>query len=267
MVNLRKEYLNKPIREYTPVHIREEYTPSQEYTPEHLCEGNIPNQDLPAVEVLPPKQELATPAEHNISYSQAISDCRSQYLASIFRRASEAELKPLRLASIFHRASGTKLEPFRSPSESIKKTFKRHALATFSAIVALAIGLLSIMGALTVISQLSDNSGEPLIFTFCVLCFSIFAIWLSLKDDDNSQLLYKTLKTATDVFVSHDGANDITISKIKKCSQRIDCDVFRPYFCKDDSAYEAVIRDKHDVYVIYSEKTKSAVIIDPKLFE
>jgi hypothetical protein len=250
MVNLKKEDLNKPIREYTPVHIREEYTPSQEYTPEHLCEEFNPNQDIPVVEVLPPKQELAAPAEHNISYSQAISDCRSQYLASIFRRASEAELKP-----------------FRSPSASIKKTLKRHALAAFSAIVALAIGLLSIMGALTLILQSSDNSGEPLIFTLCVLCFSIFAIWLSLKDDDNSQLLYKTLKNATDVFVSHDGANDITISKIKKCSQRIDCDVFRPYFCKDDSAYKAVIRDKHDVYVIYSDKTKSAVIIDPKLFE
>lgn len=249
MVNLKKEDLNKPIREYTPVHIREEYTPSQEYTPEHLCEENIPNQVIPVVEVVPPKQELAVCAGQ-LSYSKAIKDCRRQHLASCFQSASDKEI-----------------EGFRSLSVPLKSLLKKYLISSITALSAAIFSLLCLIG-LIVSLPLHNNfistamliGGEASLFSLVMLaCMTI--------GDNNSVLMYKTLKSVSDIYISHDGANYKTINKIKECSQRIDCDVFRPRFCKDNKAYEAVVRDKHDVFVLYSNKTKSAVIIDPKLFE
>lgn len=248
MVNLKKES-NHPIREITPVHIREEYTPVREYTPTHICD-ETPIQDVPVIEVVPQKQELAAPAEHNISYSQAISDCRSQYLASCFQSASDKEI-----------------EGFRSLSVPLKSLMKKYMIVSIATLSALIFCFMCFAGLIVSLPLHNEFLSTAMIISGEVSLFSVLMLACTTMGDTNSVFLYKALKSVSDIYISHDGANYKTINKIKKCSQRIECGVFRPRFCKDNKAYEAVVNDKHDVFVLYSDKTKSAVIIDPMLFE
>lgn len=248
MVNLSKESLNKPIREVTPVHIREEEVPHREYTPIHQCAEPV---NAPVIEVVPKKQELAAPANRNLSYSQATADCRKQYLASHFQTASDTELEQL-----------------RSFASILKKALKRYMLVSVGAI---SLALLSVGCLLSCIAfGVDDISSEFTLLigsSFVTTLLSLLMIAGIVMKDNNNVLSYDTLRSVTDVYISPNGANHATISIVENCRQRIDCSVFRPHFCKDNQAYEAVVNDKHDVFVLYSNKTQSAVIIDPKLFE
>lgn len=247
MVNLKKES-NNPIREITPVHIREEYTPVREYTPTHICD-ETPIQDVPVIEVVPQQQELAV-CSGQLSYSKATQDCRKQHLASCFQSASDKEI-----------------EGFRSLSVPLKSLLKKYMITSITALSAVIFCFMCLIG-LIVSAPLHNNFLSTAMFIGeGASNFSLIMLACMTMGDKNSAMLYKTLKSVSDIYISHDGANYKTINKIKKCSQRIDCYIFRPSFCKDNKAYEAVVNDKHDVFVLYSDKTKSAVIIDPMLFE
>lgn len=257
MVNLSKSNTGKPLREYTPSHICDEYSPATnsdssntgiEYKPLHIRDEILTANASPVIDVAPPKHELATTNQQNLTYTQAIANCRSQYLASVFQRASDYKISAL------------------YNSKAFQKWLKRHIFSSIALGVVAIAGFLSLVLCIGTVAT-GNTVFAPLGISLCATGISAIIIWGCENTKSNDETAYDTIKKATDVFVSPYGANTDTINYITECRQRIECEVIRPSFCKDDAAYETVTRDKHDVFVIYSDKTKRAVIIDPKLFE
>ena len=185
----------------------------------------------------------------SLTYTQAVADCRSQYLASVFQKASEDQIALLHNTASFH------------------KMLKREAIKRL---------FITICNSICFLFILADLVGAALLVKECAcivlgiaICFAIIAAILisSSAGVRCEETTYDTIKKATAVFISPYGANTDTISCISKCPQNIEYEIFRPYFCKDDKGFETVTLDKHDVFVVYSDKTKLAVIVDPMLFE
>ncbi len=185
----------------------------------------------------------------SLTYTQAVADCRSQYLASVFQKASEDQIALLHNTASFH------------------KMLKREAIKRL---------FITICNSICFLFILAELVGAALLVKECAfivlgiaICLAIIAAILisSSAGVRCEETTYDTIKKATAVFISPYGANTDTISCISKCPQNIEYEIFRPYFCKDDKGFETVTLDKHDVFVVYSDKTKLAVIVDPMLFE
>lgn len=191
------------------------------------------------------------PVKEKLSYSKLASDCRKDYLSSIFKKPSDTELD--RFNVLFHR---------------VKKDANTTVGITLGILFGAIIGLIII-----IIAGNSTYYDEKI--SICITMVGIFhcaiafiCILESIWSFNNSFLIYKSIWKATDIFVCNSGAtSNETFNRISRCRQNIEYEIFRPRHCKDTDAYSTVIRDKHDVYVVYSGKTKSAVIIDPDLYD
>lgn len=254
MVSLSKGNANKPTMEYTPVHIHDE----------------ILTTNASANSSLPQKQGLSSAAGQELTYTEAIADRRVQQLSVAFKKASNSEIEHL-----------------RTLSPLIEKAIKKHNIDTGAVII---IGIIVIAALLAFV--IGWVSGKIDVYGFfnsffeicknhigislCVLIAYMPIAYISYKklfcddDDDlqNSDITYDTLKNATNVFICSTGADTTeTANLIKNFKQAIRYEVYLPNHCKNLAAFKSVTQNKHDVFVIYSSRTKAAVIIDPKLFE
>lgn len=237
MVNLSKENINKPLREYTPAHICDEYAPA----PQHNS-TNTP----PAVEVVPQKQTLAAHANKAISYTQASADHRQEYLASTFQISSEAAMSQYGLLTIF------------------QKIIKKCTSVTLLITILISLMCLSFIVGFVCEVIGSNNLGLALLETS--LIFTLITLLANPQLTNMPTYVFRTIKRATDIYISHYGAYE-TDRKIMESPQRVECYIYKPIFCKDEKAFDAVTKDKHDVFILYSSKTQCAIVIDPKLFE
>ena len=224
------------------------------------------------------------PVKEKLTYSNLASDCRKNYLSSIFKKPSDTELD--RFNALFRRVK-----------KDVNTTVGITLGILFGAIIGLIIIIIagySIYSAPTdmVLSQgvlfATPDEKEALAASgelyapyydekiiagttiaaifHCAIAF--ICILESIWSFNNSFLVYKSIWKATDIFVCNSGAtSNETFNRISRCRQNIEYEIFRPRHCKDTDAYSTVIRDKHEVYVVYSGKTKSAVIIDPDLYD
>lgn len=229
MVNLSKENINKPLREYTPAHICDEYAPAPQHNP-----TNTP----PAVEVVPQKQTLAAHANKAISYTQASADHRQEYLASTFQISSEAAMSQYGLLTIFQKI--------------IKKCTSATLLITI---------LISLMCLSFIVGFVCG-----VITSLISFIFTLITLLANPQLTNMPSYVFRTIKRATDIYISHYGAYE-TDRKIMESPQRVECYIYKPIFCKDEKAFDAVTKDTHDVFILYSSKTQCAIVIDPKLFE
>ena len=260
MVNLSKERLDKPLREYSPAHICDEYanipkhnpiSANQEYTPIHIHDeiltANTPS--AAEVEVIPQKQTLAAPSNKAISYTQASADRRQKYLASIFQTASEAVMSQYGLPIIF------------------RKIVKRCTFVKRLLTILMSFMCLFFIGGIIGFTFGNNNLGLILIQTSLVsVVLTIVSLFANPQLSDMPAYAYSTMRKATDVYISNYGASQ-TEEKIMKSPQNVDCYIYKPKICKNEEAFRAVTKNKHDVFVIYSSKTQCAIVIDPKLFE
>lgn len=252
MISLSKS--DKSVREYSPNHICDEPSPAP-------LTANMP----PVKEFVPQKHKLATSKSKDISYTRIVCEGRRQHLASVFTTASCNEVEKL-----------------RSLSPLIQKEIKKHNVVMG---ILCGVGCALLAAIIALIVYIATNGLEGIIVSIINFCKTLSPLTLcaveiiggvlaytsikALKDDnENNDNTFETLKTATDVFICTTGANTPETAKcIQQCKQTIEYEIFRPSYCKNQEAYTEVVQDKHDVFVVYSNSTQRAVIIDPKLFE
>lgn len=226
--------LSKTVREYTPVHIREECVPK-------ITSPKQAAQECQSIEV----------ANSGISYSELVTKSGRRHLESVFRSPTDSEI-----------------DKYRGIETIIEKTLKRDSL--FRKISFASIVLCGLTIAATVSCSCLMQEYVSLVVTLGVFIASMFAFipCIMITFMHNDGLVYKVLRNPSDLFISESGADTCdTHWAFSKAEQWIDRKIFRPCHCKDLGAFDKVINDRHNVFIVYSEAYNAAVIVDPNLFD
>lgn len=252
------------VREYTPVHNMTEEESVAKY-----CPAPSHATPRPTIEVLP--ADIETLADDNtrsnpLAYTEYTRDQRLEHLIKTFRRPDTVEIQ--------------KLEKIREGLASVFSKQKKCEIGFDIGAGVCVVGLLALTGALfyhLINIALTADSTLPRILLWSGIptsvCGGIAAGISHLKapfppneTTPRDKMIQKLLLDPTaEVFMCNTGADTSTTKKRLKFRQHITSYIYRPYHCWHDEAFRAIVRDSHDVYLIY--KHGDAVLLDPLLFE
>lgn len=251
------------VREYTPVHNMTEEESVAKY-----CPAPSHAASRPTIEVLPTTASLAesNTKSNPLAYTEYTRDQRLEHLTKTFRRPNTVEAR--------------KLEKIREGLAPVLSKQKKCEIGFDIGAGATLIGLIALAGVLFYlfinIALTADSTLLPILLWSGIPASAGGGITMGISHlkapfplnettPDNKLIQKLLLDPTAEVFMCNTGADTSPTKKRLKFRQHITSYIFRPYHCESDDAFRAIVRDSHDVYLIY--KNGDAVLLDPLLFE